>query len=238
MRLLRDRQLVLDTTVELQAGITRVPLSAVAPSGFHTWEVRVEAAGDGVGANNVAFGFTEVIGPPRVLLIEGAPGRASNLATALERAGLTVDCRATPARCRNRWWHWMRSTRSCWSIRPIARCQKPGPGCCLPTCANSGMRLMMVGGEDSYAAGGYLDTPVETALPVTMRTRGAEMRPDVALVMVIDRSGSMSGDKLNLAKEGVAQAYAALEDNDKVGLVMFDESAQWVIDLQPKPDHG
>ncbi len=234
LRLLRDRQLVLDTTVELQAGITRVPLSAVAPSGFHTWEVRVEAAGDGVGANNVAFGFTDVIGPPRVLLIEGAPGRADNLATALERAGLMVAVERPGALPQS-----LVALDAFDAVVLVDTPYRTLPEAgvrLLPTYVRElGHALMMVGGEDSYAAGGYLGTPVESALPVTMRTRGAEMRPDVALVMVIDRSGSMSGDKLNLAKEGVAQAYAALEDNDKVGLVMFDESAQWVIDLQPKP---
>ena len=40
-----------------------------------------------------------------------------------------------------------------------------------------GRGLLMVGGADSYAAGGYLDTPVETALPVTMRTRGVKRWP-------------------------------------------------------------
>ena len=234
LRLLRDRQPVLDTTVELEAGVTRIPLSAVAPRGFHTWEVHVDAASDGVGANNVAFGFTDVVGPPVVLLIEGAPGRATNLATALRSAGLTVDVQLPAALPQSLV---ALDAFDAVVLVDVPYRSLPEAGArLLPTYVRElGHALMMVGGEDSYAAGGYLDTPVEAALPVTMRTRGAEVRPDVALVMVIDRSGSMSGEKLNLAKEGVAQAYAALEETDRVGLVMFDDSAQWVVDLQPKP---
>ncbi len=98
-----------------------------------------------------------------------------------------------------------------------------------------GRGLVMVGGEDSYAAGGYLDTPIESALPVEMRTRGVKVTPDIAIVLVIDRSGSMSGEKLDLAKEGAAQAFATLTERDQIGVVAFDSAAEWAVDLQAKP---
>ena len=55
----------------------------------------------------------------------------------------------------------------------------------------------MIGGTRSYGAGGYRDTPLEAALPVEMRVRNREKQPDVALVVVIDESGSMAACHCN-----------------------------------------
>jgi uncharacterized membrane protein len=54
-----------------------------------------------------------------------------------------------------------------------------------------GRGLVMIGGPDSYGAGGYLRTPLEEALPVDMDVRSRTQEPNLALVFVIDKSGSM-----------------------------------------------
>ncbi len=235
LRILLDRLPVLDTTVELAPGLNRLPVTVPAPPpGFHAWEARLEAADDGVAANNVAFGFSSVRGTPRIAVVEGAPGRASNLIAALQAAKLDAVALAPGA---------LPSTLigldaydavvlvdTPYRALPVAAAKL------LPAYVRElGHGLLMVGGADSYAAGGYLNTPVETALPVNMRTRGVKIRPDVALVLVIDRSGSMSGDKLDLAREGAAQAYAAMNEQDQIGVIMFDDGADVVVPLQKLP---
>src|SRR5690606_30181390 len=98
-----------------------------------------------------------------------------------------------------------------------------------------------IGGVDSFGAGGYRRTPIEDALPVSLDPLDTAEQPDLALVMVIDRSGSMdeSGGtgrtKLDLAKEAVYQASLGLSQQDQIGLVVFADEAQWVLDRQPLP---
>lgn len=230
-----DRRVMLETTVQLQAGLNRIPITVTAPGpGFHAWEARVVAAGDTVGANNVQFGFSEVRGQPRVLLVEGAPGRAANLAAALQAAQLNPEAVAPTGL--------PTSLVGLDAYDVIVLVDVPYRALpkraaeLLPAYVRElGRGLLMVGGEDSYAAGGYLDTPVETALPVTMRTRGVKVQPDVAIVLLIDQSGSMSGQKLDLAKEGAAQTFATLDERDQIGVIAFDTSANWAVDLQKKP---
>lgn len=85
-----------------------------------------------------------------------------------------------------------------------------------------GMGLIMVGGEDSFGPGGYLHTPVEQALPVHMDLKGKKKIPSLGLMLVIDKSGSMSETsggvcKVELAKEAAAQAASVLDARDRVG---------------------
>lgn len=235
LQILLDRQPILDQQVELQAGSNRLTVTVPAPSpGFHAWEARLSAPNDTVGANNVQFSFSEVRGQPRVLLVEGAPGRAQNLSAALQAARLQTQVvlpNGLPSSLIG-----MDAYDVIVLVDVPYRSLPRRAAELLPAYVRElGRGLLMVGGEDSYAAGGYLDTPVETALPVTMRTRGVKIQPDVAIVLVIDRSGSMSGQKLELAKEGAAQAYSTLSDQDQIGVIAFDTSADWAVDLEKKP---
>jgi hypothetical protein len=95
--------------------------------------------------------------------------------------------------------------------------------------------------------GGYGNTAVEKALPVYMDVRNREERPDLALVFVIDKSGSMDAchcsspdrsnfelgqggeRKIDIAKEAVAQAAALLRDRDTLGIVTFDTVSDWAL---------
>ena len=52
--------------------------------------------------------------------------------------------------------------------------------------------LIMVGGEESFGLGGYYRTPIEEALPVTMEVKQKVEIPSLAVVLSIDRSGSMA----------------------------------------------
>ncbi len=52
-----------------------------------------------------------------------------------------------------------------------------------------------------------------------------------ALVILIDRSGSMTGEKLELAQQAALFSIARLWYQDMVGVVIFDTEAQWLVPL-------
>ena len=76
---------------------------------------------------------------------------------------------------------------------------------------NFGVGFMMVGGDNSYGLGGYFKTPIEKLLPVEMEVKGKQQLPSLGLIIVMDRSGSMSGNKFELAKEAAARSVELLE---------------------------
>ena len=92
-----------------------------------------------------------------------------------------------------------------------------------------GTGFMMVGGEQSFGLGGYYKTPIENVLPVVMEVQGEKEMPSLGLVLVIDRSGSMDGNKMTLAKEAAARSIDLLRDDDTLGVIAFDDRPWEVV---------
>ncbi|MDE7223344.1 MAG: VWA domain-containing protein, partial [Acetatifactor sp.] len=99
-----------------------------------------------------------------------------------------------------------------------------------------GCGLICCGGDTSYALGGYRGSVLETVLPVDMQLRGVNENPSMAMVMVIDHSGSMSvyaGDgatSLDLAITAAQTAVDQMLDTDYVGVLAFDDTFSWVVE--------
>lgn len=66
----------------------------------------------------------------------------------------------------------------------------------------------------------------EVVAPVSVRERG---RPPVNLAFVIDRSGSMSGSKIRLARQAVEEAIGRLQPDDRFAVVVYDEEVDVVV---------
>ena len=56
------------------------------------------------------------------------------------------------------------------------------------------------------------------------------VRPSVNLAIVLDRSGSMSGAKLDVAKAAVVEAIGRLQPQDRFSVVVYDDVVEVVID--------
>jgi uncharacterized membrane protein len=96
--------------------------------------------------------------------------------------------------------------------------------------------FMLLGGENSFGVGGYFRSPIEQMLPVRMEHNDREELPTVALLVVLDRSGSMSAQvggltKIALADQGAAMALNVLSPRDYFGVLAVDTRAHVVAPL-------
>jgi hypothetical protein len=99
--------------------------------------------------------------------------------------------------------------------------------------ADEGLGLVMSGGRAAFSSGGWHDTPLETILPVELVQKEEKRDPSTTLVIVIDTSGSMGGQRVQLAKEVARLAIQRLLPHDKVGIVEFYGAKRWAAPIQP-----
>ncbi|MFT7582184.1 MAG: Ca-activated chloride channel family protein, partial [Myxococcota bacterium] len=104
--------------------------------------------------------------------------------------------------------------------------------------ARSGGGLVFSGGENAYGPGGYTSTHLERrVLPVRLDVTKKQDIPGVALMLVIDRSGSMTGEKIELAKEAATATLGVLNPNDLLGIIAFDSRPSQIVKLQRASNH-
>jgi uncharacterized membrane protein/Mg-chelatase subunit ChlD len=236
-----DTGVATELRVQLNAGANNVVLPHdPLPPGFHTFVVQVEPSVDSVAENNEATAFTVVSGRPRVLVVEGTAGSGAHLVDALKAGG--VDAAAGAPNGLASEVGGLRSYDAVVLVNVPASAFAPAQLRALKTYVQTfGGGLTMVGGDKSFALGGYQRTPLEELSPLSMQRRGARALSSVALVLVVDNSGSMSDNvggmsKIDLAKEAAVGALELLTPADQLGLIGFDDRPRWLRDIAELTD--
>jgi uncharacterized membrane protein len=244
LRVLGDGAVVHEETVRLQPSPNNfvIRLRAGMPAFAH-YRVQLAPVGaaDAFPQNNELAAFTEITGPPRVLVVateglddagEPLPDEAAQLVAALG-PGMQVE-RATPATLSPSLAD-LADYAAVVLVNVNARDLSPRKLETLQAYVRDlGGGLVTVGGPDSFGVGGYFGTPLEEALPVDMRIDDQERFPAVSIVLVIDRSGSMAVEeggvtKIQLAAEGAIRALELLNDFDEMTLIPVDEAPDEII---------
>ena len=95
--------------------------------------------------------------------------------------------------------------------------------------------LFVAGGEDSYNRKDMYGTTYQEMLPV----QAIDYTPPVAVMIIIDRSGSMSGEDnyginmLDWAKAGAFACVDLLTERDYIGIMSLDDIEATILDLTP-----
>ena len=89
--------------------------------------------------------------------------------------------------------------------------------------------LLVTGGTQSFGPGGYLTTRLESMLPVRLDIPDRREEATLALALVIDRSGSMAGPKMELTKEAARATAEGLPPSDQIAVIVFDSAANPVV---------
>ncbi|MBN2714014.1 MAG: VWA domain-containing protein, partial [Planctomycetes bacterium] len=198
---------------------------------LYTYRVRLEGFdGDSIPDNNESMTLVDVRGRPVLLYIEGEPGEAHYLAEAMGEEGILLESRPPEAI--------PQTIEALGGYDGIIFSDIPAHLVSTDTMnlirdyvEQLGGGFMMIGGKNSFGVGGYYRTPIEDILPVKMKSPDKEERFSTALVLVIDRSGSMSGQKIEICKSAAIGTADLLSAKDYIGVVAFDSNANWVVPM-------
>ena len=212
-----------EQTVDLTPGKNRVTFSALKMHSGGAKEVRavvepLEHGDDTLSENNEAFAFTDVQTENRILILTSDMSEVKFLLGALEGEKMTLDVRSGATLPENPEAY---RAYDCIVLANLARGYLSDQQMkVIETCVkDQGAGLVMIGGEQSFGAGGYLNTPIEDALPVQMDLKNNKVMPSGALCLVLHTcefgDGNAWGKKISKA------AIKTLSPQDYAGLIYF-----------------
>ncbi len=223
--------------VVLRAGTTKVAIPVrITQPGLGRLRAVLEPAGanpvpNAVVENDAAETVYDAQRRPRVLLAARDPSRA--LARALAADGIEVETRPV-GRFPEDAAGFAAYDAVILSDVPAARLGPQRGRALADYVTDAGGGLVMIGGEHTFGPGGFGGTALDEVLPVRFEGSRERQQPTLALVLVIDKSGSMSSeDKLDLVKEAARATARALDPSDELGVIAFDSAPHVLVRLQP-----
>jgi len=229
------------------AGLNRLTFRDLAGEpGAQSYTIKISGAQNSAGdaddpvpENNSAKVLVGVQGPRPLLLVSSSPG--SGLARLLSAGGMKIKLSA-PEDC-----DWSLDSLAQYSgvlieNVPAEKITNRGMESIASWVREAGAGLMMSGGRHAYGPGGYFKSPLEPVLPVSMELRQEHRKLALAIVVAMDRSGSMGmfvgggRTKMDLANLAAVQVLDMLTPMDEFGVVAVDSAAHRIVELQKNDD--
>lgn len=231
--------------VKLDAGPNRltipVPLRVSGAHRFRAQFIPDDAKTDTITANNEGRAFTVVAGQGRLLiLVNGGPSDAPEewqsahlLEKALESEKLVCDIEQAGANPLDAV-RLLEYSLVILSNVPAYAFTEETRKALASYVRDLGGGLVMVGGDQSFGAGGWMDTPVEEVMPVSFDVKGKKQIPKGALVLVMHAceipEGNFWGERVAVA------AVQSLSSRDLVGVLSWrwrqSGNDNWDVPLQ------
>lgn len=221
--------------VDLEPGANKVEFkSVVRVAGEVTYALDLAVAKDSdrFPDNNHFSTTINVPGRPQVLYVEGAPRYAGPLARALTAQQYDVDVRP-PSGFPGGLKEMERFDFVIVSDVAKEQISREGQQLVEQYVRDLGGGFLFAGGDNGYGLGGWYNTTFARILPVRMETERRNEMPSVAMALVIDRSGSMTGLPMEMAKKAAKATLDVLASDDVLEVIAFDSQPHRYVKFQP-----
>lgn len=222
LRLFREKKQIKKIVIPLSPGLNSYEHSySLADPGTYEFSTSIESEADTDDRNNEMTTSTTVHGRSRILVIDGDGDKNSFLSKALKLKNMMIVVKGVeglptvPAVLGN-------YDLLIFNNVPATEIKKSQMKMIQHYVRNFGGGFVMIGGDNSYGSGGYRDTMIEDILPVTSEENISYKFKQVLLYLVIDRSSSMEGQKMELAKRAAVRVVSQMKNHDMIGVILFD----------------
>lgn len=202
------------------------PTEGVLTSFQATFSARDKAA-DINPADNHAIAWVTIRSKAKVLLINGRNGAGRYLEEIIKRQGFDLTVRSpesAPPPAGHKIVIFNNAERDKFPAGYLATLERH---------VAEGNHFIMLGADNSFAPASYRQTAIEKLLPVEPKEPPKREEKNRAVVLVIDKSGSMRDDnRILYAKEAAKAVARQLKDIDLLGVVGFDDSPFVVVYLE------
>ncbi|MDB5391134.1 MAG: hypothetical protein JWM11_6780, partial [Planctomycetaceae bacterium] len=212
----------------------------IESAGLHSYEVKLEVDQDPLPENNQGSGVVSVEAGHHVLVLN-QDGSEDNLVRALRGGKISVDVvrAAIHPLTQDSLERFRTVILENVPARDFGRLKMER---LTQFVEDLGGGLMLTGGERSFGTGGYFKSPLDPLLPVSMEVRQEHRKLQMALAIVLDRSGSMSlpvaggRTKMDLADVGTAECVRMLSAGDSVAVIAVDSAPHLIQPLTAVED--
>lgn len=218
-------------SLSLTPGENRVFLTARMPrKGVQALTVRVRASGDELPRNDALTEDVIIESRPHVLYVEGGERPARYLADALTEQGLQVSLASAQRLSEDA----RLLTDKDVVILSDVRANSLGHDAVERLrvfVRDRGGGLIFVAGQNTYGQEGFAKSELERLLPMTFESK--RKHEDLDLVLLVDRSSSMRGQKIEISKSAARASLDLLDPEHRLAVVAFDAKPHDVVPLVP-----
>ncbi len=220
--------------IALHAGDNAFTLNYTAGgTGWESFTASVALTGDGVTQNNSLSSVTDVLARPRVLVVDGDP----SLDGLLTRLGFALTA-ILPAQMPTEAAAYRELDAVVLDDVPASSLGSAALAGLGTAVRDGGLGLVALGGPHSFSSGGYAHSPLQALLPLESLVPGNLQRRNVAIELVLDRSGSMIDlaggfPKIEMVHvAGVQTTGFVAAHEDELGIVDFDAAAHLLVPIE------
>jgi len=239
--LTRNGQIISSGSRRFAKGIHKITFRD-KPTQAQSADYRLTISGDEpdpVPENNSARFIVSTKGKPTLLLLSETPG--SGLQNMLSNSALSIN-KSIPSAAALELTSLAGMRGVILENVPASKLSDRGMSNLRQWIEIGGRGLMVTGGKQSFGAGGYFKSPLDPVLPVSMELRKEHRKFAMAIVVVLDRSGSMTAPvaggktKMDLANMGTVQVLDLMSDMDELGVIAVDSTPHEILDLSSAAD--
>ncbi len=251
LKLYRNGELLRKEKVNLKEGQNVFLFSqSLKSKGFYTYEAVLETWRDTIPENNRVYGYTVVEGEPKLLLLTEKPNLIPQFLKSFNREKFQLEIKSildAPSSLSEL------KNYDAIILDDVSAFKLSSHQLKIleSYVKDLGGGLLAIGGKESFGLGGYQGTSLEEALPVYAGAQERLVFPNVTVVLVIDKSGSMGGNvgnrgdaasssesKLLLAKKAAMAVVDLLTGYENIGVLSFDTTPRWTVPIQSVADRS